>query len=91
MQYEKAGNTLKIKEKQLTKKKKYGIYINIIFWNLDHNKKGEEMLDEKICLLREKLNDSIINGEDYSIIYQLSIELDELIAKYYIQTKMATK
>lgn len=49
------------------------------------------MLDEKICLLREKLNDSIINGEDYSIIYQLSIELDELIAKYYIQTKMATE
>lgn len=49
------------------------------------------MLDEKICLLREKLNDSIINGEDYSIIYQLSVELDELIAKYYIQTKMATK
>lgn len=49
------------------------------------------MLDEKICLLREKLNDSIINGEDYSIIYQLSVELDELIAKYYIQTKMTTK
>ncbi len=49
------------------------------------------MLDEKICLLREKLNDSIIKGEDYSIIYQLSIELDELIAKYYIQSKMATK
>ncbi len=49
------------------------------------------MLDEKICLLREKLNDSIINGEDYSIIYQLSVELDELIAKYYIQTQMATK
>ena len=49
------------------------------------------MLDEKICLKKKKLNDSIINGEDYSIIYQLSVELDELIAKYYIQTKMATK
>ena len=33
--------------------------------------------------LREKLNESIINGEDYSIIYQLSIKLDELIAQYY--------
>lgn len=44
------------------------------------------MLDEKICLLREKLNDSILNGEDYNIIYQISIELDELIDKYYIQT-----
>ena len=43
------------------------------------------MLDEK-CLLREKLNDSILNGEDYNIIYQISIELDELIDKYYIQT-----
>ena len=46
--------------------------------------KGEmSMLNEEICKLREKLNESIINGEDYSIIYQLSIELDELIAQYY--------
>ena len=46
--------------------------------------KGEKrMLNDKICKLREKLNESIINGEDYSIIYQLSIELDELIAQYY--------
>ena len=44
------------------------------------------MLDEKICLLREKLNDSNLNGEDHNIIYQISIELDELIDKYYIQT-----
>lgn len=41
------------------------------------------MLNEKICSLREKLNDSIINGKEYNIIYQLSIELDELIAQYY--------
>lgn len=41
------------------------------------------MLDEEICKLREKLNESIIKGEDYSITYKLSIELDELIAKYY--------
>ena len=41
------------------------------------------MLNDRICKLREKLNESIINGEDYSIIYQLSIELDELIAQYY--------
>lgn len=43
------------------------------------------MLNDKICKLREKLNESIINGEDYSIIYQLSIELDELIAQYYVK------
>lgn len=41
------------------------------------------MLDDEICKLRDKLNKSIENGEDYSIIYQLSIELDELIAQYY--------
>ncbi len=41
------------------------------------------MLNEEICKLRDKLNKSIEDGEDYSIIYQLSIELDELIAKYY--------
>lgn len=41
------------------------------------------MLNEEICKLRDKLNKSIEDGEDYSVIYQLSIELDELIAKYY--------
>ena len=41
------------------------------------------MLNEEICKLREKLNESIITGQDYMIIYKLSIELDELIAKYY--------
>ena len=45
------------------------------------------MLDEEICELRKKLNDSIINGEDYSVTYKLSIELDELIAKYYKENK----
>lgn len=41
------------------------------------------MLNEEICKLREKLNKSIIDGEDYKITYKLSVELDELIAKYY--------
>ncbi len=41
------------------------------------------MLNEKICELREELNDSIIRGQDYSITYELSIKLDELIAEYY--------
>lgn len=41
------------------------------------------MLNEEICKLREKLNNSILNGEDYSITYQISVELDELIAQYY--------
>ena len=41
------------------------------------------MLNDEICRLREKLNKSIIDGEDYSITYKLSIELDELIARYY--------
>ena len=41
------------------------------------------MLNDGICKLRDKLNKSIEDGEDYSITYQLSIELDELIANYY--------
>lgn len=40
-------------------------------------------LNEKICILREKLNRSIAAGEDYSVIYKISVELDELIAKFY--------
>ena len=47
-------------------------------------KKGEMyMLNDEICKLRDKLNKSIEDGEDYSVIYKLSVELDELIAKYY--------
>lgn len=41
------------------------------------------MLNDEICKLREKLNNSIISGQDYSITYQLSVELDDLIAQYY--------
>ena len=41
------------------------------------------MLDEKIYILRQKLHNSILEGQDYSITYKISVELDELIAKYY--------
>ncbi len=41
------------------------------------------MLNEKICKLREELNNSILTGQDYSVTYELSIELDKLIAEYY--------
>lgn len=52
------------------------------------NKKGEiDMLNDEICKLRDKLNRSIEQGDDYSITYQLSVELDELIAQYYEELK----
>ena len=41
------------------------------------------LIDEKICELREELNRSIQNGEDYDTIYTISIRLDNLIAEYY--------
>lgn len=41
------------------------------------------MLNKQILKLREELNNSIINGENYETIYKLSVELDELITKYY--------
>ena len=41
------------------------------------------MLNDEICILRDRLNKSIEDGEDYEVIYKLSVELDELIAKYY--------
>lgn len=41
------------------------------------------MLNDEICKLRDKLNKSIENGEDYEVIYKLSVELDELIAQFY--------
>ena len=42
------------------------------------------MIEDEIKKLREKLNKSIADDEKYEIIYKLSIELDELITKYYI-------
>lgn len=49
------------------------------------------MLNDEICKLREKLNESIISGKDYTVTYKLSIELDELIAKYYRKSKCIEK
>lgn len=49
------------------------------------------MLNEEICKLRDKLNKSIENGDDYDITYKLSVELDELIAKYYRDLKDGKK
>lgn len=46
------------------------------------------MLDEKICKLREQLNDSIVEGKDYSIIYKMSTDLDELIYEYYLKNNI---
>lgn len=49
------------------------------------------MLNDEICELRDKLNKSIEKGEDYSITYKLSVELDELIAQYYKMHKCNEK
>ena len=46
-------------------------------------KESGSMLNDEICKLREKLNNSIINGQDYEVTYKLSTELDMLIAEYY--------
>ena len=43
------------------------------------------MLNKQILKLREELNNSIINGAKYEVVYKLSIELDELITKYYTE------
>ena len=45
------------------------------------------MLNEEICKLRDKLNKSIEQENDYNITYKLSVELDELIAQYYKDLK----
>lgn len=49
------------------------------------------MIEKEIIELREKLNKSIANDEKYEIIYQLSIELDELITKYYMNKMECVK
>ena len=44
---------------------------------------SDNMINDDICKLRDELNDSIVQGKDYSEIYRISVELDQLIAKYY--------
>ena len=41
------------------------------------------MLNKEILELREKLDKSVTNKKNFKETYKLSIELDELIAKYY--------
>ena len=50
--------------------------------NLIHDTE-KNMLNDKICKKREELNKSIEEKRDYSEIYKISVELDELIAEYY--------
>jgi len=42
------------------------------------------MLNDKIRKKREELNRSIEENKSYDEIYKISVELDELIAKYYM-------
>lgn len=41
------------------------------------------MLNDEICKLRDQLNESILNGEDYEKILEISVNLDQLIAEHY--------
>lgn len=41
------------------------------------------MLNDEICKLRDQLNESILNGEEYEKILEISVNLDELIAEHY--------
>ncbi len=45
------------------------------------------MLEEKILEKRKELNESIEKNKNYDMTYRLSVELDELIAQFYGETK----
>lgn len=45
------------------------------------------MLEEKIKRKRKELNESIENHKKYEDVYRLSVELDELIAEFYKESK----
>lgn len=48
------------------------------------------MLNDEICNLRDKLNNSIEQNKSYDEIYNLSVELDELIAQFYSNSSSQT-
>lgn len=49
-------------------------------------RKVKQYMEQKsIAMTKEKLNKAIAEGADYSTIYSISLELDELIAEYYVK------
>ena len=45
------------------------------------------MIEEKIQRKRKQLNESIEKNKKYEDVYKLSVELDELIAEFYKESK----
>ncbi len=43
------------------------------------------MLNDEICKIRDELNRSIEQGQEYGKIYEISVKLDDLISEYYLQ------
>lgn len=46
--------------------------------------RGEPMLESKIDILRQELDNLIRNGASFQDVYSLSISLDELIVAFYV-------
>lgn len=46
----------------------------------------QNSIDDRINVLRQKLNELIGDNQDYEQIYNLSLELDKLILEYSKQT-----
>ena len=47
-------------------------------------------MEQKIIdKVKEKLNNAIKNEEDFETIYSISLELDKLIADYYLKKERA--
>ena len=47
-----------------------------------------ELSNDEIVELRNKLDNAILRNENYEVIYQISVQLDDLIAKYYRNSKL---
>ena len=45
------------------------------------------MIEEEIRKKRKQLNESIENNKQYEDVYKLSVELDDLIAEFYKESK----
>ncbi len=63
----------------------------VLYANIETLRKGnwgEQMLKNEIEQLRGKLNEMISKKENDQLIYDLSIQLDELIVNYYKEIGM---
>ena len=69
---------------------KYIVFVQILWYFVNVKQimlEVKSMKQDLIIETKDRRNKAIEEGEDFEKIYSMSLELDELIAKYYLGRK----